>query len=153
MRPPACCATWELPSPSEKCGRARVLPWRPMRNITHQLLASGQVALVRWLGRSAQSAVGLVRGDRVSLTNVLFRALDQRNGEWRWSCGGHAALRYASLRHLACEEAGDLLRTGDASRTCRFERVDCALEVRLERLPTATGPAVMVLGHDVSEQV
>src|SRR5712691_5339100 len=85
MRPPACCATWELPSPSEKCGRARVLPWRPMRNITHQLFASGQVALLRWLGRSAQSAVGLVRGNRLSLTNELFRALDERNGEWRRS--------------------------------------------------------------------
>ncbi len=104
----------------------------------HRRGARDEVALLRWLGRSAQSAVGLVRGNRVSLTNALFRALDQRNGEWRWSCGQHAALRYPSLRHLACGEAGDLLRTGDAVRTCRFERGDCALELRLERLPTAT---------------
>jgi len=119
----------------------------------HRRGARDEVALLRWLGRSAQSAVGLVRGNRVSLTNALFRALDQRNGEWRWSCGQHAALRYPSLRHLAWGEAGDLLRTGDAVRTCRFERGDCALELRLERLPTATGPAVVLLGHDVSEQV
>jgi signal transduction histidine kinase/CheY-like chemotaxis protein len=152
-----------------------------MRNITHRLFAcsraiavqpSGgarrggevvqvrrrraekdEVALLRWLGRSANSAVGLVRGNRASLTNSLFRELDQGLGDWRWSCGAHAALRYASLRHLACGEACDLLRTGDAVRTSRYERGDCALELRLERLPTATGPSVVVLAHDVSDQV
>jgi signal transduction histidine kinase len=119
----------------------------------HKRGARDEVALLRWLGRSANSAVGLVRGSRVSLTNALFRALDQRGGEWRWSCGAHAALRYPSLRHLACGEAGELLRTGDAVRTCRFERGDCALELQLEHLPTATGPSVVVLAHDVSAQV
>ncbi len=115
--------------------------------------AKDEVALLRWLGRSAHSAVGLVRGSRVTLTNALFRELYQRDGEWRWSFGQHACVRYPSLWHLACVEARDLLRSGQAGRTCRFERGDCALELRLERLPTATGPAVVLLGHDVSEQV
>jgi len=173
MRPPACGATWELPSPSKKsvahgffpaarcatlrnnCSRASGELAEEARVVQtqHRRGARDEVALLRWLGRSANSAVGLVRGDRVSLTNALFRALDQRKGEWRWSRGGHAALRYPSLRHLACAEAFDLLRTGGAVRTCRFERGDCALELRLERLPTATGPSVVVLGHDISEQV
>jgi len=119
----------------------------------HRRGARDEIALLRWLGHSANSAVGLVRGNRVCLTNAFFRVLDQRDEEWRWSCGAHAALRYLSLRRLACAEAADLLRTGDPVRTCRFERGDCALELRLEGLPTATGPSVVVLGHDVSEQV
>src|SRR6267378_2459678 len=147
-----------------------------MRNITHQLFASpwlcqvamlaeeaivqgrrmraarDEVALLRWLGRSAHSAVTLVRGERLTLTNALFRELDGREGEWRWSVGPHGRLRYPSLRHLVCGEARELLHGGDAVRTCRFERRDRALELRLERIPTATGAAVVALGHDVSEQ-
>lgn len=115
--------------------------------------ARDEVALLRWLGRSMHSAVGLVRGSRVTLANALFRELDDRDGEWRWSLGAHAARRYPSLRHLACSEAGELSESSDAVRTCRFERGDCALELRLERVRTATGPAVAVLAHDVSDRV
>src|SRR6267378_8475951 len=146
-----------------------------MRNITHQLFASpwlrqmamlaeeaivqgrrmraarDEVALLRWLGRSAHSAVALVRGGRLTLTNALFRELDQREGEWRWTVGPHAQLRYQSLRHLAASEARALLRGREPTRTCRFERGHRALEPRLERIATATGPATVALGHDVSE--
>jgi signal transduction histidine kinase/CheY-like chemotaxis protein len=114
--------------------------------------ARDEVALLRWLGRSAHSAVALVRGGRLTLTNALFRELDAREGEWRWIVGLHGQLRYPSLRHLACGETRELLRGDAPVRTCRFERGDRALEVRLERIPTATGPAVVALGHDVSEQ-
>ena len=115
--------------------------------------AKDEIALLRWLGRSTRSAVALVRGGRVALTNGLFRELDPRDGEWRWSFGPHAQLRYPSLRHLASGEARELLRSGDQVRTSRFERGDRALELRLERVPTATGSVVIVLGHDVSDQV
>jgi signal transduction histidine kinase len=115
--------------------------------------AKDEVALLRWLGRSTRSAVALVRDGEVRLTNALFRELDPRGGEWRWSFGPHAQLRYPSLRHLACGEARELPRSDDRVRTVRFERGDRALELRLERVPTATGPVVIVLGHDVSEQV
>src|SRR5712671_491474 len=104
-----------------------------MRNITHQLFASArraramlaeeaivqgprmraardEVALLRWLGRSAHSAVALVRGGRLTLTNALFRELDEREGEWRWIVGPHGQLRYPSLRHLAWGETRELLR-------------------------------------------
>ena len=111
--------------------------------------AKDEIALLRWLGRSTRSAVALVRGDRVALTNALFRELDPRDGEWRWSFGPHAQLRYPSLRHLACGEARELLRSSDRVRTSRFERGDRALEMRIERVATATGPIVVVLGHDV----
>src|SRR2546421_1742587 len=147
-----------------------------MRNITHQLFrerapcnlamlaeeaivqgqrtraAKDEVALLRWLGRSSHSAVALVRGGRLTLTNALFREVDGRDGEWRWSVGPHGQLRYPSLRHLACGEARELLRGNDSVRPCRFERGDRAVELRLERLPTATGAAVVALAHDVSEQ-
>src|SRR3989440_6424117 len=145
-----------------------------MRNITHQLFrerapcnlamlaeeaivqgqrtraAKDEVALLRWLGRSSHSAVALVRGGRLTLTNALFREVDGREGEWRWSVGPHGQLRYPSLRHLACGEARELLRGDDVVRTCRFERRDRALELRLERILTATGVVVVALGHDVS---
>ena len=114
--------------------------------------AKDEIGLLRWLGRSAHSAVALVRGGRLTLTNALFRELDQREGEWRWSVGPHAQLRYPSLRHLAASEARELLRGREPTRTCRFERGDRALELRLERIATATGPAAVALGHDVSEQ-
>src|SRR5438128_686856 len=146
-----------------------------MRNITHQLSAGAvqpgdalaeeaivqgrrtraardEIALLRWLGRSAHSAVALVRGGRLTMTNALFRELELRDGEWRWFVGPHGQVRYPSLRHLVCGEARELLRGEDLVRTCRFERGDRALELRLERFPTATGSAVVVLGHDVSEQ-
>ena len=146
-----------------------------MRNITHQLSAGAvqpgdalaeeaivqgrrtraardEIALLRWLGRSAHSAVALMRGGRLTMTNALFRELELRDGEWRWFVGPHGQVRYPSLRHLVCGEARELLRGEDPVRTCRFERGDRALELRLERFPTATGRAVVVLGHDVSEQ-
>src|SRR4051812_17084873 len=128
MRPPACFATWGLLSPSENrrawgsptlgnaqhyaptaherharnggvsagSRRSRVVPRRRTR------AAKDEIALLRWLGRSARSAVALVRGGRVALTNALFREVDPRDGEWRWSFGPHAQLRYPSLRPLAC---------------------------------------------------
>src|SRR5258705_12859945 len=132
MRPPACCATWEWLSPSKKHVRTGVLPWRPMRNITHRLFrerrartvsklaeeaivqgrriraARDEVALLRWLARSAHSAVALARGGHLTLTNGLFRELDGREGEWRRSVGPHPQLRYRALRALGCGGAPKL---------------------------------------------
>jgi signal transduction histidine kinase len=116
-------------------------------------VARDEIALLRWLGRSSHSAVALVRSGRVALTNALFRELERRDGEWRWSFGAHAQLRYPTLRQLAAAEARELLRARESSRASRFERGDEAVELRLERVRTATGPVVIVLGHDVSEAV
>src|SRR5438128_9770881 len=111
-----------------------------MRNITHQLSAGAvqpgdalaeeaivqgrrtraardEIALLRWLGRSAHSAVALVRGGRLTMTNALFRELELRDGEWRWFVGPHGQVRYPSLRHLVCGEARELLRGEDPVRT------------------------------------
>ena len=115
--------------------------------------ARDEIALLRWLGRSANSAVALVRGGRVTLTNALFRELDGGDEEWRWTSGAHAARRHPSLRQLAAAEARALLEGGERVRTSRFEAGDRIVELRLERLPTARGPAVVVLGHDVSAQL
>ena len=115
--------------------------------------AGDEALLLQWIGRSAQGAVAVVRNGRVALCNDLFRELDDRDGEWRWISGAHAALRYPSLRHLACGEARPLLRGGDAVRACRFERGDRALELRLEQVPAPGGAAVVTLGHDVSDLV
>jgi len=116
-------------------------------------VARDDIALLRWLGRSSHSAVALVRGGRVTLTNALFRELERRGGEWRWGFGAHAQLRYPDLRQLATTEARELLRGRESSRSFRFERGEDAVELRLERVRTATGPVVIVLGHDVSEAV
>ena len=113
--------------------------------------ARDQAVLLRWIGRSAHSAVALVRKRHIALANDLFRALDDRPGDWRWSSGVHAGLTYPSLRDLACGEARALLRGGEALRTCRFERAGRALELRLERVPAPEGAAVAILAQDVSE--
>ena len=112
-----------------------------------------EIALLRWLGRSGDSAAALVRRGRVVLTNALFRELDGHGEEWRWSFGPHAARRHASLRHVAAAEARALMESGERVRSSRFEGGGRTVELRLERLPTASGPAVVVLGHDVSAQV
>jgi two-component system cell cycle sensor histidine kinase/response regulator CckA len=116
-------------------------------------VARDEIALLRWLGRSSQSAVALVRAGHVALTNALFRDLERPSGEWRWSFGQHAQLRYPSLRQLAAAEARDLFRGRDGSRECRFVRSGQAIELRFERIGTATGPVVIVLAHDVAKEV
>jgi signal transduction histidine kinase/ActR/RegA family two-component response regulator len=116
-------------------------------------IARDEIALLRWLGRSSHSAVALVRADRVVLTNALFRELERTSGEWRWSFGQHAQVRYSTLRKLAVSEARDLLRVRDGSRECRFERSGQSIELRFERIRTATGPVVVVLAHDKTEEV
>ncbi|HWE23714.1 MAG TPA: HAMP domain-containing sensor histidine kinase, partial [Myxococcales bacterium] len=111
-----------------------------------------EVALLRWLGRSARSAVALVRAGRVALTNALFRELERASGEWRWAFGQHVQLRYRDLRELAATEANALLRGREGARECRFERGGDTIELRFERVRTATGPVVVALAHDVSEE-
>jgi signal transduction histidine kinase/ActR/RegA family two-component response regulator len=113
--------------------------------------ARDTIALLRWLGRSSRSAVALVRDGRLELTNHLFRELEARGGEWRWSVGPHLLLRYPGLRELVLGEAGGHLQRGDAVRTSRYECGALAIELRLEPLPTASGPAVVALIHDVSQ--
>jgi signal transduction histidine kinase len=116
-------------------------------------VARDEIALLRWLGRSSNTAVALVRNGGVALTNALFREFERTAGEWRWSFGPHAQLRYATLGQLATTEARDLLRSRESSRDCRFERSGQSIELRCERVRTATGPAVSVLAHDVTDEV
>ena len=115
--------------------------------------AGDQAVLLRWIGGSAHSAVALVRKRRVALASDLFRELDGRPGEWRWSSGPHAELTYPSLRHLACGEARALLQGGEAVRTCCFDRDDCTLDLLLERVDAPEGSAVAMLAQDVSDPV
>jgi signal transduction histidine kinase/CheY-like chemotaxis protein len=126
---------------------------RPFVDGGRKRAARDEIALLRWLGRSEKSAVAVVRGARVTLTNALFRELDGEFQEWRWSSGPHAARRHPSLRQLAAAEARALRDSGERVRTSRFEAGGHTIELRLERLRTASGPAVVVLGHDVSAQV
>src|SRR5689334_2296475 len=137
MRPPACSAISRSPrfrekcggsgfSPSGRCATLRITPIAraadaaegpvarsPRDRVVHRPRRRGakdEVALLRWLGRSTRSAVAVVRRGRITLTNALFRELEAREGEWRWSSGPHAQLRYPSLRQLVAGEARDVLR-------------------------------------------
>ena len=116
-------------------------------------VARDEIALLRWLGRSSHSGVALIRDGRLTITNALFRQLERTGGEWRWSFGDHAQLRYDGLRQLAAAEARDLLRGREGTRSSRFERGGQATELRFERIRTATGPVVVMLAHDVTEEV
>lgn len=116
-------------------------------------VARDEIALLRWLGRSSHCGVALIRDGRVVLTNALFRELERAGGEWRWSFGDHAQLRYEHLRQLAAAEARDLLHGREGTRSSRFERGGQAVELRFERIRTATGPVVVTLAHDMTEEV
>ena len=111
------------------------------------------IALLRWLTRSAETGAAVLREGRLSCTTGRVRALCKQAGEWRWNAGPHARTRYAELKTLLAEEGSALLAGKYTTRTARFETSDCALELRFERLRTARGQAVVIVAHDVTGQV
>ena len=116
-------------------------------------MTSDNIALLRWIAHSSETGAAVVRGRRLSSTTGRIRSLCKQAGEWRWIAGPHAHTRYPDLKTLIVDEACALLATEYRTRTIRFDTGDCALELRLERLRTARGEAVVVLAHDVTGQV
>jgi signal transduction histidine kinase/ActR/RegA family two-component response regulator len=109
--------------------------------------------LLRWFCRSAETGAAVLRNGRLAFTSRRFRSLSKQPGEWRWIAGPHERTRYPDLRALATEEGAALLASGTSARSARFEASNCALEVRLERLRTVWGEAVIVAARDVTAQV
>ena len=56
------------------------------------------IALLRWLTRSAETGAAVLREGRLSCTTGRVRALCKQAGEWRWNAGPHARTRYAELK-------------------------------------------------------
>jgi len=116
-------------------------------------MTGDNIALLRWLARSVETGAAVLRDGRLSCTTGRIRTLCKQPGEWRWIAGPHAHTRYANLKTLITDEGSALLATRFATRTIRFDTGKCALELRLERLRTARGEAVVVVAHDVTGQV
>jgi signal transduction histidine kinase/ActR/RegA family two-component response regulator len=116
-------------------------------------MSSDDIALLRWLSHSAETGVAVLRRGRLSSTTRRIRTLCKQAGEWRWIAGPHACTRYADLKTLLMQEGSALLATRQATRTMRFDTGNSALELRLERLRTARGEAVIAVAHDVTGQV
>ena len=116
-------------------------------------MTGDNIALLRWLARSVETGAAVLRDGRLSCTTGRIRTLCKQPGEWRWIAGPHAHTRYANLKTLITDEGSALLATKFATRTIRFDTGKCALELRLERLRTARGEAVVVVAHDVTGQV
>ena len=121
--------------------------------VTRRGMNGDNIALLRWLARSAETGAAVLRDGRLSCTTGRIRALFKQAGEWRWIAGPHACTRHPDLKTLLVEEGSALLGTRHATRTTRFDTGNCALELRLERLHTARGEAVVVVAHDVTSQV
>jgi signal transduction histidine kinase/ActR/RegA family two-component response regulator len=112
-----------------------------------------EIALLRWLLHSRDTAVAVLREGRVTLETERFAELGERAAECRWVSGAHARTRYPDLRALAVAEARELSPSSPA-RSCRFEcRGGMVIELRIEPLRTATGRSTIVLARDASEQV
>jgi signal transduction histidine kinase/ActR/RegA family two-component response regulator len=120
---------------------------------TRRGLTNDNIVLLRWLARSAETGAAVLREGRISCTTGRLRTLCRQPGEWRWIAGPHAHTRYPDLRAVIVDETSALLQTDARTRTSRFDTPNCALDLRLERLRTARGEAVIVVAHDVTGQV
>jgi signal transduction histidine kinase/ActR/RegA family two-component response regulator len=120
---------------------------------TRRGMTGDGIALLRWLARSSETGAAVLRKGRLSCTTGRVRALCRQAGEWRWIAGAHAHTRYPDLKALLVGEANALLASDAATRTLRFDTPNCALDLRLERIRTARGKAVVVIAHDVTGQV
>jgi signal transduction histidine kinase len=110
-----------------------------------------------WALRTSASALALVRGGAVVLTNRRWQELEsgESGGQgWEPLATDEPQRTCDSLHHLALEVAADLLARPDlASSVTRYRRSsgEQVVEVRSERIPSAR-EMVALLVHDVTTQ-
>lgn len=112
--------------------------------------------LSAWAMERSASALALVGEGAVLVANPRWHAL-AREGEWHRVGPGGPEDAPLTLREAAHAEARTLPLEAASTRVVRYQRRDRqrTLELRVERLAhdRIQGPAVLVLAHDVTEQV
>ena len=110
-----------------------------------------------WALRTSASALALVRGSNIVLTNHRWQELETgENSDRGWEplATDEPQHRWTSLHHLALETAAALLARPEVdSSVTRYRRSsgEQVVEVRSERIPTAR-EMVALLVHDVTAQ-